>query len=244
MRALTIRKKISKFMDKYVFSTRYLGKGYAFSKSEKLPDNSEIVVYLQNHFWNEKNIFSLYHENKEMLRSIFEKKQIEFDDSMDETDLEEAFNQNADFQMTLRSVFKEKGIVQSNEELSNCLGDDNVAKIQSRFSYYVLNKAPSTNNQVFAVPHIKWVAETEWMRSLCTHFGDGLTSEDTLFLIMHDDDVPDYAHTPFKIFENEEIKVFKLKGINFHLKLIVFQHSTNDVVDLLINPDLNEQDVF
>ena len=100
---------------RFVFSTRELGNGKAFSQSEKLGAKSAIRKYLNQHFL---------------------KKEETGTDEPQELSIE--------------------------KEISSCPGNNYEEKHRARYSYYHL----SNNNEAFAVPHLEWPANKEWIKAL------------------------------------------------------------------------------
>ncbi len=187
---------------RFVFSTRELGNGKAFSQSEKLGAKSAIRKYLDQHFL---------------------KKEETGTDEPQELSIE--------------------------KEISSCPGNNYEEKHRARYSYYHL----SNNNEAFAVPHLEWPANKEWIKALVEEkFSESDEEVDKLYLILHDNDVPGYNQTPYHILSSEEThnllddegthvdpqddgEFYTYQGKK--IKIIVFRHTWNDVTNILADSE-------
>lgn len=237
-------------MDKFVFSTRYLGDGYAFATPRAFEESSLITEYLKTLLWRSDNTYQLYETHKAEVQDFFKLKCVDFDFDrfiVEKGDYEAEFNNadDKDFRNTICDFFKKNGLVNDvKNELGSCCGKNGNEKTQSRFSHYVLQKGPQNNNTVFAIPHLNGKAESDWIALLCKEFGKGLSQDDTLYLVLHDGDVPGHNHTPLELLEDADVKALVGGGeTEANVKMIVFQHSSNTIVDILIDKDITESEV-
>ena len=228
---------------RFVFSTRYIGKKYAFAERHPLGKNSIIADYLKSHLWNYENLWELYRRyKKDEMKDFFESKNVSFDEELDEIDFQEELKDKSTlFEETIFQFVEEKKRVVDIKNLGSFedLNDDE--KFDSRFSYYTLASDCQTDDyKVFAVPHLNWKSDKEWGNCLKAEetFTKDLGQSDTLYLIMHDGDVPNHEHTPFELLDDN----IYTKHL-FKTKVIVFQHSSNDVVDILKKPMITEDEV-
>lgn len=226
--------------ERYIFSTRYLCDKYAFDERKPLKSGGPIDSFIKSRLWQKEAAFDLYSKNKEEIRRYCEDNSIDgFDDGMNDTDIQSDFDNGSGSYLYLVPFFKANGLGAKEKDLVSCPGKDTKEKLESRFSFFIPQNANS-NNKVFAVPHLNWSASNEWLKCLINDdsFGPALKQGDTLYLILHDNDVPGFNNTPFKILSQEEVKVLKLET-DVTLKIIVYQHSSNDVVDILVKDKID-----
>lgn len=221
--------------ERFVFSTRYLGDKYAFNERKPLKPDGPIDSFIKTRLWRKEDAYNLYLNYKEEIKQYCDDNSIKgFDDEMSESDIQSDFDKMTGSYLYLVPFFKANGHGVMEKELVSCPGKDKKEKLGSRFSFYIPQNAKS-NNKVFAVPHLNWSASSDWLQNLIDDdsFGPALNHGDTLYLILHDNDVPNFSNTPFKILSQEEIKGLNLKT-NATLNIIVYQHSSNDAVDILV----------
>lgn len=238
----------------FIFSTRYLGENYRFKKAEKLEPTTSVYAYLRD------NMIS----NEVLLNSIKAAKMTR-DDLIklgiyiipeDNDALESINNQKAQFQDNYAKLIDQlisdgsvSEIESVKERIKNCPGEDFKKKLQSRFSFYCLEKESDVS--AYAVPHLDWCATNEWTKALIEWSIQLEPGEDVeLYLVMHDKDVPGFQDEPYKyltaeqifnILQGKENQAVELKGDSEKqcwycgraVNMMVFQHTDNDVVDLL-----------
>ena len=226
--------------NKYIFTTKYLGEGFAFSNRFNLDNNSKIAEYLKKKIWDTDNLWRLYRENKDKMGSFFRQKGISFYKNLDKTDFLTELKNN-DFNEIINQFVEDNKLVVDENSLLSCVGEKSKDKFESRFSYYTLSSNGSTqDHNVFAIPHLSWESDNKWIQCLIEEesFTKELGKDDTLYLILHDKDVPGYEHSPLDILP-------KPKNISssFNVVVIVFQHTSNDIVDILTNQIITEVDV-
>lgn len=94
-------------------------------------------------------------------------------------------------------------------ETSCCPGKEAYDRLTARFSYYCLSN-PSTAEgiEAFAVPHLEWRADKAWIQALIEEKFDKEANDfNTLYLILHDNDVPGHEKTVFHFLTPKESKL-------------------------------------
>lgn len=216
-------------MKKFIFSTKFLGdkSEYVFSNRNTLSDDASILKLIKK----DKDYFTDLVKEKFADSEFLKKITSELNENISDIDIK-------DFQSDDR--FK-KAFIHHTSELP-------------RFSYYTCDDNNNPECSVFAVPCWK-EPSVEWINALINDESVGtLGKGDTLYLILHDKDVPGCSGKTFEILTPEKIEIIqksfgdivgekrvaptkeaKWMQNSFEIKIIVFNHVGNAIVDILIN---------
>lgn len=185
----------------------------------------------------------------------------------------------------LVNILLDSGVVSEKvkKEISCCPGATDQERLSARFSYYSLKDNPTSEEyEAFAVPHLEWTANMDWINALIDEDFGTKNDFGALYLVLHDNDLPGYGHQPFHILTAEETRnvfcpkiaevinvkeaekklkeeINKLTGNvqkqeleleqkeqeleEKQIKIIVFQHTWNDVMRVLKNQNLTLNEI-
>lgn len=121
-----------------------------------------------------------------------------------------------------------------------------------RFSYYTSASNNDPDGNAFAVQCWR-ESSVEWINALVQDdtLGNKLGNSDTLYLMLHDKDVPGYEDKSFEILSPQEIKKIGIKGnlidndsrfvySGYEVKIVIFNHVNNAIVDILEKAKLGD----
>lgn len=202
---------------KFVFSTRFVGEGYAFGKLENFQyvSSDGVLEYLKKRFWSEKNdlweSFKKYRLSAEAEQVFKDRFQIDianfsYSTYEEENEAKQLFLDAVDNEK-LVSLFIEKEIISSRHSWD--FNENNVEekdKFSARFKFF---RIKDTNNNsienVYAVLHLGR-GNQEWVKALIHEkFNKVSNDEKELYLVLHDNDVPRFASTPYRYLTAREI---------------------------------------
>ena len=245
----------------FIFSTRYLGKNYLFNEVNALNPTTPIYAYIRDCLISAEVLLKSI-KAANMTQDDLTKMNVyinpEDEDALDSIITQKAQPQLQGNYIQLTNQLISKGVVSEIESvkmrIKNCPGEDSHERLQSRFSYYSLSKSSLSKSSfsAYAVPQLDWKASNEWIKALIDwSFQLDPDKDVNLYLVMHDKDVPGFQDEPYKYLTAEQISKIlqegnddnkvELKGNSEKqcyydgkaVNLIVFQHTDNDVVDLL-----------
>lgn len=298
---------------RFIFSTRTLGEGMAFCKNNDLNETSKVRAYLRSHFMKSDDdvlswLRTVNDNNKQKLEQDFTEESMKLDcgllDDFEQYESLISMWYNSSDKMKLFNILLNSGVVSEKvkKEISCCPGVTDQEKLKARFSYYSLkNNSTPEKYEAFAVPHLEWTANMDWINALIDEDFGTKNDFGTLYLVLHDNDLPGYEHQPFHILTAEETRnVFypdivkeinqvkteiktlegdieklkrsstdeavlkgkreKLESLNTeyienrnneqtckfnqkYIKIIVFQHTWNDVMRVLKNQNLTLNEI-
>ena len=224
--------------DRFVFSTKNIddSQNYVFSKRESFPIDSEILKYRIT-----------------KLGGIKQEDVLEYLNTLDYNTYNSFLDNNHIIVQDRDDKKKVSQTVASKHKVVFAL-----IKQPDLADYFVSEN--NQNNNVFAVKCLEGGAGVEWVNALIedkTIGGGSLNKDDTLYLILHDKDVPGHDGETFKILSPKEIcsipnigkkvNVTNNKCIHtpnaFEIRIIVFNHAQKVITDILDNIKLSDSDV-
>ena len=223
--------------DRYVFSTKNIedSQKYVFSKRESFPIDSEILKYRIS-----------------KLGVIKEKDVLEYLKTLDNNNYNSFLDNN---QITVKDRDDKDKVSKKIASVHQVVF---ALETHPDLAYYFVPENIQNNN-VFAVKCLEGGADVEWVNALIedkTIGGGSLNKDDTLYLILHDKDVPGFDGETFKILSPEEIcRISDLRNVNvtdnkfihtpqaFEIRIIVFNHAQKVITDILDNIKLSDSDV-
>lgn len=230
-------------MDRFVFTTRYLGEGCCFKDSEMncLPADGEVYKFIINHIANE--------EAPVLVKDLW--------DIVKDNNSINIFFENKDWKkLPLQDFGLFKNTLQTNRvsyrdhllEWLQQQTDPQCMALRRYFSFYTLprdNKGMKEND-VFAVHHLAWTPKDEkWIIAIAKEsaFGNTLQKDDHLYMVLHDKDLPNKTE-PFLVLNESECNILKQKtGLACELHIILFQHTSNDIVMILKNSKIGAEEI-
>jgi hypothetical protein len=257
----------------FIFSTRYLGEECAFRNRKDLSSNQAIYSYLRDCLVNSDTLYDIMMAlslTKEALKDRFEINSITPSLGKDKVigqikrgfikeETKPLFEKMRDdlLHESFNCCMMSKDL---EEKIEHCVGEGFPDKLKSRFSYYCLKKEPDAT--AYAVPHLDWLADNGWIKALIDWSIQLDSSEDKeLYLVLHDKDVPGFREEPYKYLTAEQIfnvlqnkektdDTVVLTDDKNHcyysgrlVNILVFQHTDNDVVDLLNDAETSFRDI-
>lgn len=235
-------------MDRFVFTTRYLGEGCCFHDSEMkgLPTDGEIYKFIINRIADGKASI--------LVEGLW-------DVVKDNDSLKIYFNNNNWRNLPRQEFGFFNNSLQSNEksyrdhllEWLQTQNDPKCMALRRYFSFYTLPSdavnGNAVDNSVFAVHHLAWTPDDKdgesWIKAIAkeTVFGNALQKDDHLYLVLHDKDLPNKTE-PFFVLDSSECNQLKQKaGLACELHVILFQHTSNDIVTILKSSKSSADDV-
>lgn len=221
--------------DKYIFSTKSIGdeRMYVFSEKHQLHPDSQVLNYrIKKTCFDESSILAY-------LDGLGAK---EYDNLLDKCEI----TQN-------REDKKRVAGIMANPEERACKEYALASGLELTY-YYTPHNNP---DNVFAVKCLDGKPDVDWINVLIEDetIGTKLGKGDTLYLILHDKDVPGYDGETFKILSSGESSKIKnivarrdqsnqsLKFNDFEIHIVVFNHVKNAITDILNKKEKVDIDV-
>ena len=224
--------------EKFVFSTKHLGEEYAFYIKHRLPESSEVLKKLRDDFFSEdtfaKDLFSQLgitpDQMKEQLLSKCKNKILK--------DKLSKLNNWRQIVVAPGMCYAFLDIIEKNENKLK----PKIKEIIGCSYFYTVDDSMS---DLYAV-HCSWKPQKDWIVALVkdTNLISPISGkENTLYLLLHDKDVPGYDGQVFLTLTPEQLDKLEIKGgekkgdgwyyNGWRVKVLVFNHVSNAAVELL-----------
>ena len=243
---------------RFVFSTRYHGENYVFSHENELWITSKVFELRRKNYLMGSAFVNMVQNklglsNEEIKSRI--KKNCTKDVSLRALDTPEWKNSFHILPDLSQAFLK---LVRDHEpELSDLPYDDKgmtIGNVIDGFSYFTIDN--ESTSPIYAV-HCAKKASVDWVKALIEDAisggGTDTGEENTLYLLLHDKDVPGYENQTFLILTPDQIDALNLGGekkekgwfyMGWKVNILVFNHVNNAAVELLKNKGRSAAEVI